>query len=339
VIFFDLARTGHSFEGRLMLRCRPSLDPPDRRGFTLIELLVVIAIIAVLVGLLLPAVQKVREAAARAKCQNNIKQLATAFHNYHSANNAFPTGGSPTAGYLIGWAGLAFPYMEEGARAQAIDAAGGLLVVSPWRSGAAVGNQPIYIDPVKTFVCPSTELKASEDAWPNPHSYGNVPYDQGPLHYRGVGGSPDPPGGRLNPGPGGPHRPWTDTGVIYPESRVRATDVVDGTSNTLMFGETSSAIGRNKILSWAGIQPWTWGYYYYGVNEGWLMLDTKMVKYPIGYTGSFLCNETPFTSNHGGRGANVALADGSVRYLPRTTDLTLLQAAATRAGGEVAQLP
>src|SRR5687768_14284736 len=166
-----------------------------RWGFTLIELLVVIAIIAILIGLLLPAVQKVREAAARMQCANNLKQLTLATHNYHDQNGRFPIGGDRAGGvrYLIGWPAQIFPHMEEGNRRATIDGftANALNVVQPWRLTAAPhnGQNPIYTNPVKMFVCPASELGVL-----SPDGYPNSPPEltalkQAALHYRANGGS------------------------------------------------------------------------------------------------------------------------------------------------------
>jgi prepilin-type N-terminal cleavage/methylation domain-containing protein/prepilin-type processing-associated H-X9-DG protein len=319
-----------------------------RSAFTLIELLVVIAIIAVLIGLLLPAVQKVREAAARAACSNNLKQLALGLHNYHSAYSVFPTGGERKVTqtlYLMGWVPLAMPYIEEDNRRRTIDgmATNALYTLQPWRAtSAAVNAAPVFITPIKTLVCPSSELIASSDSYPEISGATNH-LNQSALHYRANGGSPT---FGLQQGTWGRHQWWTNSGVIYPGSATQISDIADGSSNTLLLGETSSAVGRKSPplnSGWGGIQPWTWGFYNYEVatnppnpQAGWLMLDTKIIgANPIGFTGTFFTNETPLTSNHGGNGVNVALCDGSVRYLTNDTPLPTLQAMATRASGEV----
>jgi prepilin-type N-terminal cleavage/methylation domain-containing protein/prepilin-type processing-associated H-X9-DG protein len=314
-----------------------------RRAFTLIELLVVIAIIAILIALLVPAVQKVRQAAARAQCANNLKQLGLALHGYHDANRALPTGGDKRGYviYAIGWPALVMPYLEEGNRRQAIDAmhSNALYYIMPWRDTAAPhnGGSPIFTAPVQVFVCPSSELGSTSPDIQYPKNPEIQATNQGALHYRANGGSSTV---GLVQGTWSRHAWYTTSGVIYPNSKVRMTDITDGTSNTLLLGETSSALGRPlNSRGWGGIQPWTWGYYFYFTDEqGWLMIDHKAVTYPIGYTGSFFTNETPFTSNHNG-GVNLLFGDGSVHFLTNTTDLRVLQMLATRAGGEVVAPP
>jgi prepilin-type N-terminal cleavage/methylation domain-containing protein/prepilin-type processing-associated H-X9-DG protein len=336
-------------EGRrsvVAIRCRR-----PRKAFTLVELLVVIAIIGILVALLLPAVQAARESARAAKCKNNIRQLALAMQLHESDLKQLPTGGGKKGGvrYLMGWVPRAMKYFEEDARRATIEgfATDAFNVCQPRRfdpNPPHFGRHPVYINHISLLVCPSSELGTqSPDATIStlPEVAAN---EQGALHYRAVGGRGERPEDILIPidkrafkkGTFSQHAWYTTDGVIYPNSKTEFKDITDGTSKTLMFGETSSAIGRpSPDPGWAGIQPWTWGYYYYGSDaQGWLMIDHKLIAYPIGHKAGVYANETPFTSNHGGGGAHVAFCDGSATYFPPETSLDVLQFLATRKGNE-----
>jgi prepilin-type N-terminal cleavage/methylation domain-containing protein/prepilin-type processing-associated H-X9-DG protein len=327
----------------------------SRRGFTLIELLVVIAIIGVLIALLLPAVQKVREAASRLSCANNLKQLSLAMHTYHDSCGQFPgpdvkkryiLGGPPYfGGYAMGWPPYLFPYVEQGNIIAAMNAfcpcRGGsyaLDYIMPARFATAPdnGENPIFCTTIKVLACPSSPLQpGSPDGILSP---GIPDTDNAPLHYRANAGSYNL---GLVQGTYSRQAWYTTSGIIYPESNTKLTDITDGTSNTLLLGETSSAQGRAlRSRSWGGIMPWTWGVYYYNSDAlGWLMIDHKIMDVnPINYAGSYFTNETPMTSMHPG-GVNVSLCDGSVRFLMATTPLPVLGQLATRAGGEVVSLP
>jgi prepilin-type N-terminal cleavage/methylation domain-containing protein/prepilin-type processing-associated H-X9-DG protein len=273
------------------------------KGLTLVELLVAIAIIAVLIGLLLPAVQKVREAANRIQCANNLKQLGLGLHNYHGAYGRFPPA------YVAiglnsgpGWGTFLLPYIEQEALNQQVPKGAPFWGGSQAISTAVDGGQT----PLRMFRCPS-------DAGPIHNT------DQGTFavsNYRATCGTITtfayPADSDLG-------------GVMYQNSRVRITDVTDGTSNTTVVGEGKYGVPRhvstgNALSSaiWCGMS----GTYHVPEIGTYVWIDNVM--WPTGGNPSWSRDyvDEAFNSNHTDS-VHFLFADGSVRGFGRQIDPTL----------------
>jgi prepilin-type N-terminal cleavage/methylation domain-containing protein len=327
-----------------------------RSGFTLIELLVVIAIIAVLIGLLLPAVQKVREAAARAQCQNNLKQLALACHQYHDVYKALPPGGrfnppGDTRYNQVGWHVYILPFMEQKDLFCQILPNRGVPYQNAVPDAIAAGIVPPKLPYLR---CPS-----DPDDLDAPLT--NYTGSQGPQCWRGkCGAANDPNQQYCNGTSDDPPRPLnsltypgytasTNQGRTLDRSQVRGMfgtwgprinfdSATDGTSNTLLLGEYLPGENQSRKGHWALAGP------------GRALTTIIPLNHHTNYSDPDGCTAAPeryvananvadgFRSWHHG-GVNFAFADGRVHFLSQTINHKTYQYLGCRNDGQPVSLP
>ena len=325
------------------------------QGFTLIELLVVIAIIGILISLLVPAVQKVREAAARMTCANKLKQIGLALHSYHGDKKCFPPGyidgntdpnSTPDndVGPGWGWAAFLLPYLEQTNVYNQINFS------QPVGSGV---NSQVSQLPLTIFQCPS-------DAHLYPqvlnvyNSNGAIIAQVAQANYVACNGWEEcfnGAGGNPQPGPG------TDglsglfgragRGAFYRNSRTRIAEVKDGLSGTIFIGERS---GDHSPSTWTGAVPggrcpaWMAGqspgspppgpaYDNADWGEAWVLAHTNATHLPSADFPFY--DPDTFYSMHSPQGANFLFGDGSVHFLSSGINPITYQALGTIAGGEL----
>jgi prepilin-type N-terminal cleavage/methylation domain-containing protein len=313
-----------------------------QHGFTLIELLVVIAIIAILIALLVPAVQKVREAAARAQCTNNLKQLSLAAHNYHDVFNSLPPGsfdptnptntggsfnpGDPTYGNNlpwgnISWAAFLLPYLEQdtifktmnftkSAYADDIAEESSDGTGATTNRGPAVAGSPNMLaarSMPEVFTCPSVNLTAAKFPGTMYKDYG------------------------INGGTNDnccPERTQNEQdGVAFLNSKIRFTDITDGTSTTFLFMEFAHTANRSWTGANDGTNQFIWVHH---PSQGYVTCDTP--------PNSTVFNNRAAHGPHAGGGVLASMCDGSVNWVSDNIDYTnVYRALFTRSGQETVE--
>jgi prepilin-type N-terminal cleavage/methylation domain-containing protein/prepilin-type processing-associated H-X9-DG protein len=313
----------------------PTCRISRRSAFTLIELLVVIAIIAVLIGLLLPAVQKVREAAARSKCQNNLKQIGLAYLNYESANQGFPAAywsGNLAKQPAAGWAIFLLPYMEQ----QNLYVQYNLTL--PFTDNVSQ-NQTVVMSPISILNCPS----APTPTGPYSATFNLINYQAWPADYSPFAGPAATPGaisvsestflGMPTQTP-----PTTNLiGALQPDLKTRILAVTDGTSHTILVCEVAGkpVLYRNNINS-GTISGLNGGF------GGWGDATSAMSQLygsdtaGLNATGPCVMNCSNDFDLYGfhGTGCNNLFCDGSVHYLTNSTNNLIIANLLTARGGE-----
>ena len=325
----------------------------NRRAFTLVELLVVIAIIAVLVGMLLPAVQKVRESAARLRCANNLKQMGLAAHGYNDCSGSLPPGATIGPAFASTQV-LLLPFLEQGARYARFDQMSNISLTT---------NYQVRIQDIPTLICPSdTSVGLSPD--PSP-PLGATQQPTGRCNYFGNAGAH----GWWKDSSGSIVKPLTLTGIFGSDSHVRFGDVLDGLSNTALFAEirrgafpsddsqdvveiplpvwntpgTTQATNPNNVKPPVACNSNANGFnlvglqYYRGTSVSALYthtlppnaLERDCAVFPV--LDQF---HLASRSCHSG-GVNVVFVDGSVHFVSDSILFSAWQALGTRSGGEV----
>jgi prepilin-type N-terminal cleavage/methylation domain-containing protein len=294
------------------------LSTRRRTGFTLIELLVVIAIIAVLIALLLPAVQKVREASARSSCQNNLKQLGLGMNHYHETNGGYPP--EQTTNPQNSWTPYMLPFIEQENLARLYRLDLGLVGNDDTRhnSAAPAAATGANVHRVPGFLCPSAPLSTQRIGQ----------FNREVRDYSATATIPVPNAFLLQQ----PPTDSTNVGVLGIDVSRRITDITDGSSNTLLLAEDAGKTGHWQMGTFISL----------GIGNGAWAANSTSIKLR-GFNAATMSQPGPCAINcenndeiysfHSG-GANVVCADGSVHFLSASTNINIVAALITRAGGE-----